>query len=227
MGSIVAVPWNLADAVKGVAVVVFGGIGLFTLAVVLERTGVTGGTWASILAAAALEGILLVVAWNFSVRRYQLSLEALGFRSVKGHHFWTLPFVALGASLLMTGVYVVVVTGLEVDILVPPELPESFDKPQGIGRLATAFVVVVLAPIAEETFFRGFVFQGLIQWAGPVGAAIASSVLFSLSHGSLGLLMPTFLSGMVLAWVFMKTRSLTPAIFAHSMQNFLAFTLAF
>ena len=219
--------WNLADVVKGVAAVVFGGIGLFALAVVLERTGVTGDTWTSILTAAALESLFLIAAWTFSVRRYQLSLESLGFRSAKGHHFWVLPFGALSASLLMTGIYVVIVTGLGVDILVPPELPESFEKPQGIGRLATAFVVVVWGPIAEETFFRGFVLQGLIQRAGPVGAAVVSSVLFSLSHGSLGLLVPTFLSGLVLAWVFMKTRSLTPAIFAHSMQNFLAFTLAF
>jgi membrane protease YdiL (CAAX protease family) len=36
-----------------------------------------------------------------------------------------------------------------------------------------------------------------------------------------------FFSGLILAWVFMKTRSLTPGIFAHSIQNSLAFSLTF
>jgi membrane protease YdiL (CAAX protease family) len=123
--------------------------------------------------------------------------------------------------------YTVIVKGIGVDILVPPELSDSFDRPTGMSRLILAFIVVVMAPVAEETFFRGFVLQGLARRAGPMGAAIGSSVLFSLSHGSVGMLVPTFLSGLILAGVFMKTGSLTPGIFAHSMQNSLAFLLTF
>lgn len=227
MDSNTAPPWRLVDTIKGMVVVVLGGAGLLTLAVILERVGITSGTGASLLAGGMLEVLLILAAWTFSVRRYRCSFETLGFRSVKGYHFWLIPLIALVASLLVGGVYTVIVNGLGIDVLVPPDLSDSFEKPNGLSRLGLAFVVVVMAPVAEETFFRGFLLQGLIPWAGPVGAAVGSALLFSLSHGSIGALIPVFFSGLILAWVFMKTKSLTPGIFAHSIQNSLAFSLTF
>lgn len=227
MDSSMAPPWRLGDTVKGVVAVVLGGAGLLALAVSLERGGLTSGTAASLLAGGMLEALLLLAAWTFSVRRYRCSFETLGFRSVKGYHFWLIPLIAVVASLLAGGIYTLIVNGLGVDVLVPPDLSDSFENPHGLSRLGLAFVVVVMAPIAEETFFRGFLVQGLTPWAGPVGAAVGSSVLFSLSHGYIGALIPVFFSGLILAWVFMKTRSLTPGIFAHSIQNSLAFSLTF
>ena len=220
-------PWKLDDALRGVAVMVLGGAGVLLLAVIFELVGLTSGTGASLLAGAMLEGLMLLAAWTFSVRRYQCSFETLGFRSAKGYNFWVISITALVASLFVGGIYTIIVNGLGVAILEPPDLSDSFENPEGLNRLALAFVVVVMAPIAEETFFRGFLLQGLTPWAGPIGATVASSVLFSLSHGSIGLLIPVFLSGLILAWSFMKTKSLTPGIFAHSIQNSLAFAIAF
>jgi len=210
-----------------VAAVGIGGLGLVLLSIGLESIGLTRGTWASLLTAAMLEGLLILIALAFSIRRYHCSLEILGFRSVRGYHFWLIPFATLVASLIITVIYTIIVETSGMDVLVPPELSDSFNKPLGFSRLGLAFVVVVMAPIAEETFFRGFVLQGLTHSAGPLGASIGSSLLFALSHASIGMLIPAFLSGMVLAWAFTKTRSLTPGIFAHSMQNSLAFMLAF
>ena len=220
-------PWQLSDTIIGVTAVGIGGVGLLFLATGLEMIGATRGGWGPVLSAAMLEGLLIVTALALSIRRYHCSVEILGFRSVRGYHFWLIPFVALFASLIITVIYTAIVKNSGVDVLVPPDLSNSFDKPLGFSRLGLAFVVVVIAPIAEETFFRGFVLQGLTHWTGPFGVAIGSSLLFALSHASIGMLIPAFLSGMILAWAFMKTRSLTPGIFAHSMQNSLAFVLAF
>jgi len=222
-----AAPWRLNDTILGVAAVAIGGVGLVLLAMGLEAIGVTKGTGTSLLSAAMLEGLLILIALAFSTRRYHCSLEILGFRSVRGYHFWLIPFAALLASLTITVIYTLVVENSGIDVLVPPDLSDGFNRPLGLSRLGLAFVVVVMAPIAEETFFRGFVLQGLTHWAGPLGASIGSSLLFALSHASIGILIPAFLSGMILAWAFTKTRSLTPGIFAHSMQNSLAFVLAF
>ena len=220
-------PWRTSDTMMGVAAVGIGGVGLVLLAMGLEIMGATRGVWASLLTAGMLESLLILTALALSVRRYHCSIEILGFRRVRGYHFWLIPFVALVASLMITVIYSAIVEGSGVDVLVPPDLSDSFHKPVGMSRLGLAFVVVVMAPIAEETFFRGFILQGLTHWAGPFGAAVGSSLLFALSHASIGILIPAFLSGMILAWAFTKTRSLTPGIFAHSMQNSLAFVLAF
>ena len=220
-------PWRTSDTMMGVAAVGIGGVGLVLLAMGLEIMGATRGVWASLLTAGMLESLLILTALALSVRRYHCSIEILGFRRVRGYHFWLIPFVALVASLMITVIYSAIVEGSGVDVLFPPDLSDSFHKPVGMSRLGLAFVVVVMAPIAEETFFRGFILQGLTHWAGPFGAAVGSSLLFALSHASIGILIPAFLSGMILAWAFTKTRSLTPGIFAHSMQNSLAFVLAF
>lgn len=227
MKSSMDAPWRISDTLIGVAAVGIGAVGLLVLSMGLELIGLTRGTWTLLLSAAMLEGLLILIALAFSIRRYHCSLAILGFRSVRGYHFWLIPFAALATSLTISVIYSIIVENSGMDVFVPPDLSDSFNKPLGFSRLGLAFVVVVMAPIAEETFFRGFVLQGLTHWAGPFGASIGSSLLFAMSHASIGILIPAFLSGMVLAWAFTKTRSLTPGIFAHSMQNSLAFVLAF
>lgn len=92
-----------------------------------------------------------------------------------------------------------------------------------LGFLAT----VVAAPIAEEVFFRGFLLPAFaVQW-GFVPAAFASALLFGLTHVSLGLLAPAFVSGLILAWLYRRTGSLWNCILAHGIQNSLAFAATF
>ena len=105
----------------------------------------------------------------------------------------------------------------------PPELPVAIQEASGIGKAAAALVVIVIGPVAEETFFRGFVYRGLRGSLGVAGAAVISAGLFAGAHADIGLLVPAFLSGLVLTWVFVRTGCLGPAILAPSLQNFLAF----
>lgn len=88
----------------------------------------------------------------------------------------------------------------------------------------------VLAPIGEEVLFRGYLFGSLRRLAGDsrTGIAIAygvSALVFALSHslaateGIVGLLVPSFLIGLVFAWGFDRSGSLIPAIVAHAINN--------
>jgi membrane protease YdiL (CAAX protease family) len=46
-----------------------------------------------------------------------------------------------------------------------------------------AFAVVILAPLAEETLFRGFLYKGIASSrAGPATAIVVSAVMFSIIH---------------------------------------------
>ncbi len=80
--------------------------------------------------------------------------------------------------------------------------------------------IVVVAPIVEEFFFRGII---LHRWATKWGvkpAIIASSILFGFCHlNFLGL----SLFGVVMAILYLKTRSLIAPIFAHALNNAIAF----
>lgn len=88
----------------------------------------------------------------------------------------------------------------------------------GDVRLVIAAVTIVLAPIAEEIFFRGWL-QNTIEgelperrrWLAPVLAALAfASVRAPMS------LVPIFVLGIVTGLLFARTRSVGPAIAAHA-----------
>ena len=81
------------------------------------------------------------------------------------------------------------------------------------------FVGVVMAPLMEETFFRGFLFKGFRQKYGWKAGLIVSSFIFGLSHLQLAALFPTFLLGCVLAYVYHRTNSLFPGMILHFIIN--------
>jgi membrane protease YdiL (CAAX protease family) len=80
-------------------------------------------------------------------------------------------------------------------------------------------VVCVLAPLAEETIFRGFVYGYLRRWA-PVPLAIPiSGAIFAALHMELLLLLPLFAVGCILALAFQGSRSLWPGALVHALFN--------
>ena len=87
------------------------------------------------------------------------------------------------------------------------------------GQLVLLLIVGgVMAPIAEEVFFRGILMQRWAQRWGTLGGAVASSALFALLHQEwLG----RFAAGMLLAALYLRTRRLWAPIVAHALTNIL------
>jgi len=80
-----------------------------------------------------------------------------------------------------------------------------------------AFVVV--APAAEELFFRGVVYNAWLRERGPRVALYGSAALFAAIHTSLFSLVPIFALGVALALVYRSTRSLPAAMAMHAGFN--------
>ncbi len=79
--------------------------------------------------------------------------------------------------------------------------------------------VVVLVPVMEETFFRGFVFAGL---RGRLDFAVASGLsaaFFALFHGMPFSVPPLFAVGLGTAVLFERYRSIWPCAIAHGAFN--------
>jgi membrane protease YdiL (CAAX protease family) len=89
--------------------------------------------------------------------------------------------------------------------------------------IATLLVAVLVAPICEEIFFRGFVFPGLARGMPLWGAIVASAVLFGVAHADLGSLVVLYIIGVVLAVVRWRTHSLWPGVVVHTLNNTIAF----
>jgi membrane protease YdiL (CAAX protease family) len=92
--------------------------------------------------------------------------------------------------------------------------------------IASALLTTVVAPICEETLFRGYIFGALSKWRGWLPAAALTGALFGAIHaGSAPAvdLLPLGVLGFLLCVLYRQTGSLYPCIAAHSLNNSIAF----
>ncbi len=86
-------------------------------------------------------------------------------------------------------------------------------------------VVVILAPLGEELYFRGRLFEGLARWYGDPISALMTASFFAFVHFSLSLYPVFLLLGLVLAWLRRATGGLVAPVTAHFINNAAAFAL--
>lgn len=220
------VPWKIRDVAIATAVP----FGFIALALV---GGQFIDTEAGIDADAAIppwsiflfQGVLLGLAWFFGIRKYKVPWSTLGLRMFADRSGLWLPWVALLASMAVTLLYGYIVTTLGIDLLDPnQEIGGALGE--GWTRLMNTLVIGLWGPFTEEVFFRGFVLAALIPAMGTLRAAFLSAFIFALAHFDVGILIPIFVTGLLFAWLFIKTRSLWPPIMAHAAQNLLALAFA-
>jgi hypothetical protein len=106
-------------------------------------------------------------------------------------------------------------------------LPTSLGVSGSTAALvAVCVLVTVIAPLAEETFFRGYFFGALRNWRGPWPAAVLTGLVFGAIHvGSAPAvdLLPLAIFGFALCILRWQTGSLLPCIALHATNNALAF----
>ncbi len=79
--------------------------------------------------------------------------------------------------------------------------------------------VAVFVPVIEELLFRGFVLDLASEAYGRWTAIIISSILFALVHVDPLSIINAFIGGLIYGYVRIRTGSLWPSIFLHSMWN--------
>jgi membrane protease YdiL (CAAX protease family) len=106
-------------------------------------------------------------------------------------------------------------------------LPDELGADEStVALVSVAVLVCVLAPIAEEFFFRGYFFSALRSWKGLWPAAAITGLVFGAIHiGSapVAYLVPLAVFGFVLCLLYWRTGSLYPCIVLHALNNCLAF----
>ena len=216
-----AVPWNNRDVLLGLGLVV---IGTFLVSVLLGLLEEDDASPLTTLALVLLQGLMLGVVWRFSAGKYSASWETLGLTRPQGRWSVFLPWLALGGSLGFSSLYAVVITTIGADFMLPPELPASA---LGDGTLRAANVIVIgaLGPLAEEVFFRGFMLAALVGSLGAFRGVMVGSAIFAISHGVIAMMVPVFVSGLLLSWLYLRTRSIWAPFTAHAAQNFLVLAL--
>jgi membrane protease YdiL (CAAX protease family) len=86
-----------------------------------------------------------------------------------------------------------------------------------------AMRMIIIAPVVEETLFRGIILHSFLKSMSPRKAILISSVLFALGHASPYQLMVAFLLGILQGWLYWRFQSIVPAIAIHMSANSLGF----
>jgi hypothetical protein len=82
-----------------------------------------------------------------------------------------------------------------------------------------ALVAVILAPIIEETLFRGLLYPWLRKRVGIILAAVISAILFALFHFDARGAIQYCALGIILALVYERSRSIPAVALVHALWN--------
>ena len=192
-----------------------------------QLSPLTGATWSEELIKNSLGCLLFAGLLPIYLKRDGLSVRDLGFatRPVKRD---LVQGCAAGAIIQACSIVLLHFVGRGPEV----NLALDFYSSTGAHVVAQLFSVVVLAPVAEEVFFRGCIIVPLRKcWGmGPrrdAVYALLSSIAFACGHyvGHPLYYIVYVLIGIAFACLYQRTGSLRTAIFAHAFMNASAMTL--
>lgn len=132
--------------------------------------------------------------------------------------------LGIGAYLAFGGLY---------EAIYPQEVKQTTLETLGadrgtFGLVAVGVLVVVLAPVTEELFFRGFLYRSLRARLPVLAAVLAAGVPFGLVHWSTGVAatLPLTVLGVAFCLIVERTGSIYPVIALHSVVNAMAYTFS-
>lgn len=226
-----AVSWKFVDLGKVLLLnvafflILIGGIEYFSLSVFLELTFPHS---LSVLAFFLIQSVALLVPLQILViQKYQLSNSDLGFKKFS----WgkTIASIILGYLSFLAVAYGLSILETVLETRIPGfEQQESALSMIGLDDYAigvTILMVVIIAPLVEEIFFRGFVLRTLLTRYRPVVASLLSAAIFSASHLEFRSFTALFILGYIINQIYLKNRSVWPCVFFHMINN--AITLSF
>ena len=180
-----------------------------------------------LLTFATLWAILLLPTTILTALKHKLKAGDWGFRKFSVPR--TLK-VVLASYLLFHLINALVVTFMfYTNIQIPGYQAQELFLPI-IGddntKLAILGVMVVfIAPIIEEIFFRGFLFRSLTNHLSFLPATLISAFIFAASHLQFSVIIPIFILGLIINHLTYRTKSLWPAITFHILNNAIVFTI--
>lgn len=148
---------------------------------------------------------------------------------------WNMPSERLALAALGTGGVLALCSEFASVLLqrwTPKSLPidEYFRNPSA-GYLLAGFGVLI-APLVEELFFRGFVYPAVARWTGSVSAIVITAAAFAALHGgqlayAWAPLLVLFGIGAALTAIRAKTGSVATCVAVHMGYNLSLFIMLF
>lgn len=155
----------------------------------------------------------------FTLTRKGVRLSDLGIRRAR-----TLDYAKYG---LLGGLFLlvlIVVLGYIINYLQPDLNPQVFEEMLRSITTVPGFIILfiigaVMAPISEELFYRGMIYPVLRKHMGPLWGAILAGIVFGLAHWDFWRTIPLAVGGIILCYIYEKTRSIFVPAVTHGVWN--------
>lgn len=161
-------------------------------------------------------GVLLVA-------RRGLTLHDLGWRLPRPiGRAGRLPWLAIAVVAALVALFAANELGSLAQQLLPnsPNTQCTSVRDEYGGYVAVAIpLVCIVAPLAEESIFRGFFYGWLRRHLPVIPAVVICAAVFSASHVVLVLALPLFAVGVILALLYEYSDSLVPGAVVHGLFN--------
>ena len=204
-----SVPWSIGDTWMGVVLLILVSIGMVAALLLGLKREYLQNIGVLFLELVYLLPVVLIFAWR------RIHWKHLGFGTFKVN------VLGLGCGLLIGGYVIILLHNTLLTMLgVDTQGDQIFEMFNQLESPVWLFLVgAIVAPIVEEIFFRGFLFQGFRQKYGWMPALFLSSAIFGAAHLAPASLIPTFVLGCVLAFVYHRSNSVWPGILFHAAIN--------
>ena len=204
-----SVPWKFMDNWIGVLLLIIVDLSIFIITLQSSKAKLAQSALIVLLELAYLLPVILIFAWR------GIHWKSLGF----GKFSWST--VSIGCGLLVGGYILIILHNMLLFFLgVDTQGEEIVKMFAGLNSPFWFFLVgAVFAPLVEEIFFRGFLFQGFRERYGWQTGMLLSSAIFAAAHLDPVALIPTFILGNVLAYVYHRSNSVWPGILLHFLVN--------
>lgn len=187
----------------------------------LFATGGSISTFDLVVSYAIQSLVMIGLIWFFVFFKRKSNLSGLGFQPVNTLKTLLISISCFILIIITNFIYGIVVflisqnTGFEIPDSKILELLLKGD----ISVYVLIPIVVVIAPIIEESFFRGFIYAGLIKRVPKWAGMMISAALFAAFHLEPYQIVPLLFIGFILTFVYDRTKSLVAPIIIHSLNN--------
>lgn len=198
--AVLHVRWLLLVAVAGLVVLVIAGV----LVSRVLGVAVDDGELVSTLLYVPLLGWVLYAAW-----RHHVHLRAF-FRWPRIGRYW---WVVLGMTVAVFGFSI---GASNITAALFPDYVSAAEVSPSAGALVLVFALAIVPPVVEELIFRGMLLERwAVKWRLGV-AIVVQAICFGILHvDPIG----AGMFGVVMALMYLRTRSLWPPIAMHALNN--------
>lgn len=221
-------PWRAEAVMQFIAgLFVCQGIGI-VIAIVLHGANISGFQQSEsfgmiLIGTLSRQGAAWILIWIFLWQHRVNLLDAFGLRDPRLKRKLLIAVTLAVLSLPVVWMLQIVSGDLLTRIGWTPEEQMAvtlFKETKNWWQLAyLAIFAVVIAPVAEEFFFRGMLYPLVKQRGSPGWAFFGVNAIFALIHFDVGTLVPLFALALALTWLYEFTDNLLAPITAHALFN--------